>query len=275
MKLEELLHVKALTSVLPIKARLSSNNQNNSVRMRLIIGTDAFKILYNPGKDGISPRSDTYGDAYSGLIVCLSPQGSAKVDQNTKSTVYFNFTAKAVAAVENAVASTEIDAVIATYEDGTKYLLTGPLPDNFLATSVRERRRKDEQFRPLKAAVIAFDYAKLKMPDLHPGRPTTEEVTPQKIETTAQPPATPLVSEPPAPPAPSAHIETATGAIASDFFDKFKDGAKSINDIGEMLKMLNAEAERLRETGAANIAFRVDGEGQVRASAQVAASFEL
>lgn len=274
MKAEELLHTKQLKSVLPIKARLSSTIQGGySTRLRLIVATDAFKHLYNPGRDGINPRSDVYGDAYSGLILCLSPQGASKVEQTTKTTVYLSFAAKTIASAENAVPATEIDAVIAIYEDGSRYLLTGPLPDQFLATSVRERRRRDENFRPLKAAAIAFDFANIKLPDLHPGRAPAAVEEPKKIETVAKTPAPPQALSPA--PLAATHVETASGAIAEDFFDRFKDGAKSITDIGEMLKMLNAEAIRLRETGSAKIEFRVDEKGEVRASASVAASFEL
>lgn len=277
MKAEQLLHAKTLTSVLPIKARLSATVQggaaSRSTRMRFIINTEAFNHFYNPGRDGIHPRSDVYGDAYSGIILCLSPNGSAKVEQTTKTTVYLAFSAKAVAAVENAVAGVEIDAVIATYDDGSKYMLTGPLPDQFLATAVKERRRKDPEFRPLKAAQIAFDHAHVKMPELHPGRsqPAAEPLVP--IEQRAVPETAQRVETPASQTA--SHVEAAAGTIAADFFDKFKDGAKSITDIGDMLTMLNAEAERLRETGSATVLFRIDDAGKIRASAEVAAKFEL
>lgn len=288
MRLEDLLPAKKIKSVYFTTGRLSQTVQGgNTTRARLVISTSDFNKLYNPGKNGISPRSNIHGNVKTGLIIHLDANGANKVDMQTRNTVYFSWTVRAVGGAENKIAQVPVGLVIVTYEDGSVYLVAPPLPDQFLTTTDRNNRQKIA-INPLKVVKQIYDFAGREVPNTLPPAPPTEVLAPHEpetapteaVESTAELPAedTTMAEAAPAEAAPDEAVEkpqafetVASGAISDEILERFRVGSASVSDIREMLTMLNAEASRLQETGTANIRFKVVDDGKsVRASVSFA-----
>lgn len=259
MKVAELLPAKKLVSAKRTKVAISVTSAGHFWRARMSLTTKDFEFLF--GNQSAAPRSEIYGSGPEGLIVQVHTHSGVKVTMTSKSTVACNFSCRDLAITENRVGSTNIEAVLVEYEDKTRYLLTAPLPDQFLATAVR-KRREIEHTPPLKAALVGFEAAGGDLPEtmrlvppVHVDSPVKPE---EKSATTVAPPAEPV---PPAEnqPRPLVVAGTATGAE--------NDQPRSLNDLKDLLAMLTDQVEELKKTGT-NVVLRVE-DGVVKASVPV------
>lgn len=248
MKVAELLPVKKITAVRRTRVALSVTSAGHFWRARMGITTKDFEFLYS-GLGAVAPRSEIHGNGEQGLIVKITANQGVKVNQSSKSSVGLNFSCRELGCTENRVPVAHVDAVLVEYEGSDRYLLTEPLPDQFLTTTVRARRARDG-VPPLRASQIAFDTAGGPLPDSM--KPRTPPVEAKK-------------TAPPPPPKPTS-VEPVLIQGTAQGGDEGR--PRSLDDLKELVSMLNEQMRKHKDEGI-NVILRVDEDGTVRAQVPV------
>lgn len=231
MKQLELLAAKPVVRAAPTEVVCSVIVSGGTYRLRIAIGTQDFKDLYDASAG--SPKSNVYGEVNNGLAVVLSSHHGLGLTYSGKDAIGLAVSAKAVGSTENKVERRKIPAVLAEYEDKSTALFIAPLPDTFLSTKARKTRLPVP-----KALIDAFGVADLAIP-------TYREAA---ISVVA-----PLVFEKSAPTVAAAAPVVVAPPVVS----------VPIQDLRDLLEMVNSGVRELRASGAM-VTLRVDDDGAIR-----------
>ena len=230
MKQLELLAAKPVIRAAPTEVVCSVIVSGGTHRLRIAIGTQDFKDLYDISAG--SPKSNVYGEVNNGLVVVLSPHHGLGLTYSGKDSIGLAVSAKAVGSTENKVERRKVPAVLAEYEDKSTALFIAPLPDIFLSTKARKTRLPVP-----KALVDAFGVADVAIPTYREAPPVVPtSIVEKPVPTVAA--ATPVVVAPP---------------VAS----------VPIQDLRDLLEMVNSGVRELRASGAM-VTLRVDDDGAIR-----------
>lgn len=252
MDLAALLPAKKLVSAQLTKITTSINTSGGPgyFRFKASITSADFKFLFEKTQKATNPRCDFSGDAASGLIIVVSEHGKQTVVQQSAATVVCGVNVRDIHATENKVATHPTRAILAEYEDGSRYMLLEPLPDDFLSTKTREKLEGHRE--PLHAVFDAFEKVGIKLPPINKTPPLLSLGKPLPIK---QPPSVIATGK-----AETVPLPLATGSVKTD-------------DVREALEMLNEQVKMLREHGA-NVELRIV-DGRVRARVEVIIQQEL
>lgn len=232
MKQLELLAAKPVVRAAPTEVVCSVIVSGGTHRLRIAIGTQDFKDLYDVSAG--SPKSNVYGEVNNGLVVVLSPHHGLGLTYSGKESIGLAVSAKAVGSTENKVERRKIPAVLAEYEDKSTALFIAPLPDTFLSTKARKTRLPVP-----KALVDAFGVADVAIPTYREAPPAAAIPTP-------------IVEKPAPTVAATAPVVVATPITSVP-----------IQDLRDLLEMVNSGVRELRASGAM-VTLRVDDDGAIR-----------
>lgn len=255
MNVAELLAAKTIVAarLADVGISVTTNGGPTYMRVRISLNTDTYVFLSEKQRPNATLRSTTSGHAARGLVISLTENGGQALVNQSKNTVTTNAPCKDLYITENRVARQQLQAVLAEYEDGTRYLLIPPLPVEFLSTSVREQLKRRNP-GPSKAVQIAFDLAGVHLAaEQFAEEPAAGPITP---EPAALP--TDLVVAP----------EEIKGKSEVRVLSRRSSGPIATDDLRAVLAMLNEQVISLREQGI-TVDLRIGDEELVRARVQV------
>lgn len=268
MNASDLIGAKRLTTSYlgSVAVSVTASGSPAYYRLRLALNTTDFHFLF-ANSSPVNPQAIIHGDAAHGISVNTATNGGSRVTMQSKKTVTMTSSAKNTGCTENRVGVVAIPAVFAEYEDGTRYMLTGPLPDPFLSTTARTRRQ-NSAWRPTTSAKLAFEHA--GAPLKNPNEPATKEVVAAPIVPTETVPLAPVpITSPTQIPATDQTLQpepTASPAVLSGKAETPILGNRTM-DLKTLIEMANEAASKLREEGM-QVDLRVE-DGAIRGKVEV------
>lgn len=247
MDVAALLHAKKIVSSRTCIIGVSVVAQGSPARfyVRTFLGTNEYSFLSESfAKKAPTLRAEVNGNVALGLLINFTENAGRTIVAQSKSTSALSVVSRDLDATENRVPNAPIPAVLVEYEDGSRYLITAPLPDAYLSTKKREHRRDHPSV--MRSAQLAFEAAGAPLP------------LPGPVPDPAAEPAPPRET-----PALVGHAEASAVRVAPI----------QTNDLREILEMLNSQIGVLRERGA-EVVLRLE-ENRVRAHVSVVFSEDI
>lgn len=268
MEATELLSAKKLVSATLITIGVSVQVTNSSYyQTKFSFTPDVFKFLSKRFGDRSQLRSNASGHAACGMILLLTEQGGRTVSEQSKTTITTTASCDDLSITKNKVALSPTRAIMAEYEDGSRYLLVEPLPEQFFSSKVREDIKRKKP-KPAKAIREAFAFVGQPLPNgEHVDEPPPQPVA-EPVAATPEPKPEPVAEEPtPAVALPTVLTGRAAPMAALSTFGTTK-------DLRDLITLFNEQVDQMREVGM-SINLRVDDLGHVRAGVQVVFIEEL